>query len=83
VSGIEHTAVLKGFKPVSRGPVRFKQSDAERAIRAVENTGGKMAVEITKDGTIRIVPLGNSHGFAVITRARPVPATSDESQIVL
>jgi hypothetical protein len=42
-----------------------------------------MAVEITKDGTIRIVPLGNSHGFAVITRARPVPATSDESQIVL
>jgi hypothetical protein len=41
---------------MSRRPARFTQADIARAIKAVEKTGAKMAVEIAPDGTIRIVP---------------------------
>lgn len=41
---------------MSRTPARFTQADVTRAIRAVEQTGARMAVEIAPDGTIRIVP---------------------------
>jgi hypothetical protein len=41
---------------MSRRPARFTQADIARAIKAVEQVGARMAVEITLDGTIRIVP---------------------------
>lgn len=42
---------------MSRRPARFTQADIARAIRATEQTGAHMAVEITPDGTIRVVPI--------------------------
>ena len=39
-----------------RTPARFTQADIARALRAVEQTGLQMAVEIGLDGVIRIVP---------------------------
>jgi DNA-binding XRE family transcriptional regulator len=42
---------------MSRRAARFTQADIARAIGAIEQTGANMAVEIGKDGTIRIVPL--------------------------
>lgn len=42
---------------MSRRPARFTQADVARAIKAVEQTGARMAVEIGPDGTIRIVPI--------------------------
>ena len=42
---------------MSRTPARFTQSDIARALRAVAQTGRTdLAVEIGKDGVIRIVP---------------------------
>lgn len=42
---------------MSRTPARFTQSDVARALRAVAQTGRTdLAVEIGKDGVIRIVP---------------------------
>lgn len=37
---------------------RFTQAEIARAIRAIEETGASMAVEIARDGTIKIVPVG-------------------------
>jgi len=41
---------------MSRTAARCTQADIARAIRAIEQTGAKMAVELAKDGTIRLVP---------------------------
>lgn len=41
---------------MSRRPARFTQSDLTKAIKAVEQAGANMAVEISRDGTMRIVP---------------------------
>lgn len=38
-------------------PARVTQADIARALRAVAQTGVSMAVEVAKDGTIRIVPV--------------------------
>jgi hypothetical protein len=44
----------------THGPRRWRQREASRAIRAVEQAGLKVsAVEVTLDGTIRVLP---SHG---------------------
>ena len=40
-----------------KGNVKFKQSDVTRALKAVVQTGVNMGVEITPDGTIRIIPV--------------------------
>jgi hypothetical protein len=45
---------------MSRRAARFTQADVARAIRAVEQTGARMAVEIGPDGTIRIVPVSDA-----------------------
>lgn len=37
-------------------PARFTEADVCRAIRAIEKTGARLAVEIRPDGTIRLVP---------------------------
>lgn len=39
-----------------RRPSRFTQSDVARAIRAAQQVGEPMAVEIAPDGTIRLIP---------------------------
>jgi hypothetical protein len=42
---------------MSRVPARVTQADIARAIRAIAQTGARMAVEIDTDGTIRLVPV--------------------------
>jgi hypothetical protein len=42
---------------MSRSPARATQADIARAIRAVQQTGARMEIEIAPDGTIRIVPV--------------------------
>lgn len=45
---------------MSRRPARFTQADIARAIKAAKQTGVSMAVEITLDGTIQLVPADQS-----------------------
>jgi hypothetical protein len=52
-----------GFKGRRRGPLTFKERDLARALRAVQKTGGVGHVEITRDGSIRLV-LGQSQAPA-------------------
>lgn len=60
---------------MSRAPQRFKQTELQRAIRAVQKEGGGMAVEITLDHrTIRLVPISSETSSA---------DTSGKRQIVL
>lgn len=47
---------------MSRAPLRFRQSDLMRAMRAAQRLGNNWGVDILKDGTIRVVP------------AQPIPA---------
>jgi hypothetical protein len=42
---------------MSRHAARFTQADIARALKAVEQVGARMAVEILPDGTIRIAPV--------------------------
>lgn len=42
---------------MSRGPHRFTQAEVCRAIKAVERSGVRAAVEVTQGGIIRIVPI--------------------------
>lgn len=64
---------------MSRRAARFTQADIARAIRAVQQTGAGMAVEISPDGTIRIVPIPEYR------RADPAesPPVDDEEDAVL
>jgi hypothetical protein len=41
---------------VSRHPARVSQADLNRVAKAVAAAGGRVAAEIAKDGTIRLVP---------------------------
>lgn len=59
---------------MSRGFARFKESDIRRAINAVMKSGADMAVEIARDGTIKIArnhpdPIAPETGIA---RSRPI-----------
>ncbi|MCW2283669.1 hypothetical protein M2323_001441 [Rhodoblastus acidophilus] len=42
---------------MSRRAARFTQADIARAIKAIQQTGANMMVEIGVDGVIRIVPV--------------------------
>lgn len=64
---------------MSRRAARFTQADLARAIRAVEQTGASMAVEIGPDGTIRIVPISET----CFTRQPEKPQVEEEREIVL
>jgi hypothetical protein len=44
---------------MSRKPARFTQSDIYRALKAVQQSGLNMAVEISPDGTIRLLPVND------------------------
>lgn len=41
---------------MSRTAAKVTQADMARAIRAIQQTKANMAVEVGKDGTIRLVP---------------------------
>lgn len=45
------------MQAVSRTPAKVTQADIARAIRAIEQTGANLAVEIARDGTIRLIPV--------------------------
>ncbi|MDP3940646.1 MAG: hypothetical protein Q8R92_21235 [Deltaproteobacteria bacterium] len=55
---------------MSRTPAKVTQADIARAIRAIAQTGAKLAVEIAPDGTIRLVPVdsGNNEPTPVAVR---------------
>lgn len=55
---------------MSRRPAIITQADVARALRAVEQVRYPGVVEITPDGTIRIVPLSQ----------QPAPSASAESE---
>lgn len=56
-----------------RRPARVTQADIARAIRAIAQTGARMAVEIGTDGTIRIVPIAISEIYPQAAKARVGP----------
>lgn len=64
---------------MSRRPALVTQADVARALRAVEQTHTRAAVEILPDGTIRIVPLEGSP----IGAAPPTAPVEPEENIVL
>lgn len=41
---------------MSRRPARCTQADLDRAVRAADHAAVKRVVEVTPDGTIRLVP---------------------------
>jgi hypothetical protein len=41
---------------MSRAPLRFKEKDLLRAMRAAQKAGGAWGVDILTDGTIRLLP---------------------------
>ena len=57
---------------MSKAAAKFTQADVARAIRAIAQTGSNMAVEVIKDGTIRIVP---------VQTQTPAPAPKNDSPI--
>ena len=57
---------------MSRRPARFSQADLERALRAAQNVGARVAVEITPGGSIRLEPVETSS-----ESAKPLAATRD------
>ena len=62
---------------MSRRPARCTQADIHRAIKAADQAGARMAVELLPDGTIRLVPVVEKSGNAA------GEALSSEQKIVL
>ena len=64
---------------MSRRAAKFTEADAFRAIKAIKRSGEAMAVEITPDGTIRIIPappppeITKAHKPKVARRGFPPP----------
>jgi hypothetical protein len=61
---------------MSRRPARCTQADITRALKAAERHSPDMAVEVTPDGTIRIVrnpAIPAPSSWPVETRTRRVP----------
>ncbi len=42
---------------MGRGPASVSQADIARALRAIKQADVQMAVEITSDGAIRLIPV--------------------------
>jgi len=59
-----------------RRPAAITQADVARAVRAVAQTGYAGVIEITRDGTIRIIP-------APADKKPPAPALDDDDDIEL
>lgn len=59
---------------MGRGPASVSQADIARALRALQQTGVKMALEITSDGSIRLIPVeAIPTGKVKPKRREPVP----------
>ena len=59
---------------MGRGPASVSQADIARALRAIRQTGSTMALEITSDGSIRLIPVeAITAGKAKPKRREPVP----------
>ena len=61
---------------MSQRSARFTQADIHRAIKAVEQAGADMAIEIMADGTIRIsrnLPVSGVEIAGIENRPRRVP----------
>ena len=59
------TAEYRGLSEeflMGRRPARFTQADLSRAIRAIDQAGADMIVEILPDGTMRIAQAHKSAG---------------------
>jgi hypothetical protein len=57
---------------MSRAPLRFRESDITRAIKAVQKAGVTWGVEILTDGTIRLAPASTA------TEVKSSPGGSEE-----
>ena len=55
---------------MSRRPLRFKEKDLLRVMRAAQKAGGGWGVDILADGTIRLLPAGII-GDVKSSQARP------------
>lgn len=64
---------------MSRRPARVTQADIHRAIKAVEQAGARMAMEIRPDGIIRIVPVPPAQS----TTSEPPQPIEPEHEIIL
>ena len=50
---------MAGCSSGSRGPVRFRQREVTRAVKALEAAGLKLGrVEMTRDGDVNLYPKG-------------------------
>jgi len=63
---------------MSRRPARVTQADIARALRAAEQVGARVAVEIDPSGVIRLVPIGPE-----ATKRPAVAKVEPEEEIVL
>jgi hypothetical protein len=57
---------------MSRRPARATQADIRRAVEAARQAGANMVIEITTDGTIRLVPAKAGQGQNLGTKHRIV-----------
>lgn len=59
---------------MGRGPASVSQADIARALRAIQQTGAQMALEITTDGAIRLIPVeAIPAGKIKAKRREPIP----------
>jgi hypothetical protein len=64
---------------MSRCPARATQADMARALRAVEQTGARVRIDVRHDGTISFVPIGPEDDRARLQ----TPDIAPEREIVL
>lgn len=58
---------------MARTAAKITQADVARVLRAVQQTGMKMAVQISPDGSIRLEPVDAARSGGVDTRTQWVP----------
>jgi len=59
---------------MSRSPARFTEDEIYSAVRGAARAGTNVAVEISPDGTIRLVPVGPAADNAASVKPSPVVA---------
>jgi hypothetical protein len=64
----------RDISDMSRAPLRFKEKDLLRAMRAAQKAGGGRGVDILTDGTIRHLP---ACVFDVVKSSQAAPEERD------
>jgi len=59
---------------MSRAPLRFKEKDLLRTLRAAQKAGGGWGVDILTDGTIRLLP---ACVFGAVKSSQDMPEERD------